>query len=511
MVSYPTIIVNTLSIVVLLLILFVAWRRRKDVGAKELLTLSIFMLIWAIGSFGESLANGLAAKTVWRNFTQIGVFGTPVAILIFTIAFSGILHRWVVRIGALLFAVQASAVLFILTDSFHHQARGLVRLVRIGGIETLSVETTVWTRIFIAMNFIYLLIALALLLFAFLVQEKRRPRAQIICVLLGLVAGAVYSYLKVSTDGFLNAVPISGVFALSGSLVLFGIFRYDILMLAPIARNEVFQIVGSAILVARNDGSLVDMNRAAMTILGIPAKERAKEPDLHAAEVRLLDLLPNWTDIDERSPEEFPPLRLEVGEDVRYFTLDRFPVKTRSRKIGCIGVLRDTTEQKKNMETLKYQADHDGLTGALNRRTFIESAEKMIHDTGKSDCLLFIDIDHFKKVNDEHGHIAGDTVLAEVCRRMVSTLPDEALLGRMGGEEFAVFLSNLGVEESLVVANRLRTAIRDSVFLADGRELRITVSVGVACGSFRNFDAMYGIADANVLLAKAEGRNGVRI
>lgn len=161
--------------------------------------------------------------------------------------------------------------------------------------------------------------------------------------------------------------------------------------------------------------------------------------------------------------------------------------------------------------SLAFQAEHDALTGALNKAAIATALARAL-ERG-SCCLMVIDIDHFKQVNDQFGHLAGDLVLKGVAGRLQANLCDSELLGRFGGEEFFV----LGEQDSLrlaqVQAERLRAAIEEEAFdRGEGHSLLVTISVGLACSrQGENADDLVRRADAALYQAKQNGRNRVEV
>ncbi len=141
-----------------------------------------------------------------------------------------------------------------------------------------------------------------------------------------------------------------------------------------------------------------------------------------------------------------------------------------------------TRKLKTSNEALRRLAATDMLTGVSNRRAFSEmltQALAAIPATRRPMSLVMMDIDHFKKVNDTHGHAAGDDVLKVVCKRLGAAIRPEDLIGRLGGEEFAVLLPKCPPAEALKVAERLRVAIRTGpIRCRDGTEIPITASFG---------------------------------
>ena len=166
---------------------------------------------------------------------------------------------------------------------------------------------------------------------------------------------------------------------------------------------------------------------------------------------------------------------------------------------------------------LRRLASTDELTGVANRRWFTAMAGRELDRARRFShglALLMIDIDHFKRVNDTYGHGAGDEVLRRFARTLEGNLRSIDLLGRMGGEEFAVMLPETAAEPALHTAERLRTAISAlDVTLEDGKVLKVTASVGVAVdtGSSETLDRLMARADGALYAAKEQGRDRVVI
>ncbi len=188
---------------------------------------------------------------------------------------------------------------------------------------------------------------------------------------------------------------------------------------------------------------------------------------------------------------------------------------TAGRYLASRSTLFDLTERKKLERELERQARIDLLTGLNNRRHFFELAEQQLardrrHDNPLS--LLMLDLDHFKSVNDTYGHHAGDDALRKMSEVCTHTLREIDIVGRLGGEEFAVLLPETASQQALDVAERLRRSVEmAAVNLESGASLHFTVSIGVtsfAAADFR-IDAMLKRADTALYKAKNAGRNQV--
>jgi diguanylate cyclase (GGDEF)-like protein len=166
-------------------------------------------------------------------------------------------------------------------------------------------------------------------------------------------------------------------------------------------------------------------------------------------------------------------------------------------------------------EELQRLMRFDPLTGVFNKRHFEEVLRVAIYATRtqvRSLGFIVFDLDHFKRINDTHGHIAGDSVLTELCSVVNSNLPPDAVFGRVGGEEFAVLWEGASAQQMRQLAERLRQAAEDHSFRFEGNKLPVTISVGVAerpAGSDETAEQLYRRTDEQLYAAKAAGRNRV--
>lgn len=155
-------------------------------------------------------------------------------------------------------------------------------------------------------------------------------------------------------------------------------------------------------------------------------------------------------------------------------------------------------------------ATTDALTELANRRHFLALAEAAFARCSRPYSVVMLDVDHFKSFNDAHGHLVGDVVLAEVARRVRDAAGDGALVGRFGGEEFAVALPGVALDEARVAAERIRAAVAAGPVATERGELGVTVSVGVADdGGASVLEDVLRRADDRLYEAKHEGRDRV--
>jgi len=186
------------------------------------------------------------------------------------------------------------------------------------------------------------------------------------------------------------------------------------------------------------------------------------------------------------------------------------------RPIAVVCAIRDISERKLIEAQLAHAATTDALTGLANRRAFDRRLDAEIAATaatGVDGCVAIFDLDHFKQVNDRHGHAAGDAVLRAFAAAAVRIMPPETLVARLGGEEFGIVLPRLAPQRAAELCNRLRRATaRLRVDDGDGAAIAVTVSAGIAdftAGSNRL--ELMRAADHALYTAKAAGRDRLRI
>jgi diguanylate cyclase (GGDEF)-like protein len=184
--------------------------------------------------------------------------------------------------------------------------------------------------------------------------------------------------------------------------------------------------------------------------------------------------------------------------------------------LGRVWFFRDITSQKQTEATLKELAHHDPLTGVANRRYFFERANQEVARAKRSSTALSIaelDIDYFKRINDQNGHAAGDEMLKSLCNSSQRLLRGADIFARIGGEEFAVLLPDTNLDGAACLAERLQRAITGSKLSLSSGEISCTISIGVA--TLRSTDTCIEDcllrADNAMYRAKQNGRNRVEI
>ena len=212
--------------------------------------------------------------------------------------------------------------------------------------------------------------------------------------------------------------------------------------------------------------------------------------------------------------------RLSTIVDQKYHTLDRLTAWPLNELtfIGCIfcvsvitfGCVLMVYERLANQ--LSFAAGHDWLTGVMNRGNLQRAAARLQASSvreNKNYSMLLMDLDFFKKVNDQYGHLIGDEVLKKFTKVIDNCKRESDIVGRYGGEEFCVLLPKSNESEAMLLAERIRITFEQQVIVLHGKQIKSTVSIGVADAKMANpsFEKMFGAADTALYEAKKNGRN----
>jgi len=291
--------------------------------------------------------------------------------------------------------------------------------------------------------------------------------------------------------------------------------------------RSALQALPDGVVVLDAQGRITDINLGAVHLTGWPEAESVGRPlqdvvQLRDSQGRVVDLLApqandaNVTTLVRRDEHQVmvEAAFTALGDgDHRARTL---VTDESSSAIGWVLSFRNVTASRRINDELTYHATHDALTGVLNRRAFESRHKRAVthaQEHGTPHALLYLDLDHFKAVNDSGGHFAGDELLRALSALLQRSLRDHDSLARLGGDEFVILLEYCTPAEARVAARRIRDAIATFRFPWQGDAFQVGASIGLV--TFRNGvlspRSLLLRADEMCYLAKASGRNQVQV
>jgi Amt family ammonium transporter len=330
-------------------------------------------------------------------------------------------------------------------------------------------------------------------------------------VICGLVAlGGTRLLERIRIDDPVSAIPVHLFGGLVGT-VLFPLFAYPEMI--PEVFSGRLQWVGVQLFGALTIGAFAFAGAYAfmrstnsfVRYRVSPEDERlglnVSEHNAHSGLIELLDQMAHQGQTGDFSR----PLTAEPETDAAYLAVFYNGVRER--------FVAEAAQSRKLLEESTFLANHDTLTGLANRRAFRERSEARLAELARYDghsSLILLDIDHFKHINDTHGHDVGDEVLVEVARRLLNIARESDLVARVGGEEITVFLTHGDAQVAAEVAERLRQGLADEPFATTAGALKVTASFGVApLDPALGLEATLKACDLALYKSKESGRNRI--
>lgn len=484
------------------------WRFRSRTFAYAAL-----MLCASVYSIGYGLELGsqhLHTKLFWLDFQYLGISFLPAFWIMMAIQYVG-KERWLNRFSiAAIFLIPVLALLFHYTDAYHHLDYGPATLVRRGPFLIVRFVKGPWYWVYAF--YVNLAVLFGNVLFiAYWRRSAGIYRKQITVMLIASFIPWVSHlvYITGRSPYGLDLVPFT--LLISSLLYGYGLRIYRLFDLAPIAREALFDVISDSILVLDMTDRFIDFNAAARRIFrGLSAKAIGEPAqDVLSAYPAVLDAIdPNKTGN--------PQISIQSHDVMSFYNIAINPIlKKRDIRLGRIILLHDVSQHVELMGQLHTLAVRDDLTGVFKRGYFLSLSHEALAQASQKRApisVVIMDLDFFKDVNDTYGHKVGDDVLKAVVGALQSVLRESDILGRLGGEEFVVFLPHTPPKAAALVAERLRTMVAGRSVIAGGIEISVTGSFGVSGvedAETVGFDKLFASADRALYSAKNAGRNQV--
>jgi diguanylate cyclase (GGDEF)-like protein len=514
--------------VINLLVASMAWQRRGALLAATYFSLMMAAAtVYAAVAALEAIATTLAGKLFWSTLEYAGTGGIILFFLLFADAFthqrSQVTYSRLGRLSLL----PLFNLLVVATNGWHHWVWSSVAFAP--SAHNLAIyhhgPGYYWVVVGI---YLYVLRGIQLLATAALNGSPLRRR-QALFLLLGslfpYLGGALYS-LQLTPAG-LNITPMS--FMATGIILFWALFRIGVFDVLPIARETVIEQLRDGVIVVDLQHRIVDINRQGHRLLRL--KRGCMGRSLHTALANLPDLLHHYDQGHET------PLGLWLNEQQScYVTVQISALADRQGEVhGRLLVLQDVTQQyqadlelrqahaclQRQLQEIQFlqaelthQARRDQLTGLFNRHYLNEQIPQILQaaqQAGTTVVFIMLDIDHFKQINDTHGHRAGDIVLQAFGQMLLQHVRSHDLACRLGGEEFLVVLPHTTLTVGQQRADSMRRAFETSGLQWAGATITTTVSGGIALfpDHGTNDDDLLHAADVALYDAKRAGRNQI--
>jgi diguanylate cyclase (GGDEF)-like protein/PAS domain S-box-containing protein len=504
-----------------------AWGRRGKPGAATLALLLWLLALWGLLYAVELGArDGTLVRTLYEARSAVMVLAPPLW-LVFVLRYTGRVG-WLTRpFLALLYAVPVVTLALMATNGSHGLVWASERVREAGPMVLAEVVYGAWFWV----DFSYgalLVLAGAGLLVSMLRNTPWLYAKQSACLLLGFVGPwAAHASYATGLDPGLRSLPNLDpavlVFAPAGLALAWGVYRYSLLDLAPVAHDAVVEGMSDGTLVLDPQGRIVDLNPSAGRVLGCNAGEVVGKGfrEVMSRQGRAAPLsgdrgtaLLERYDKHGQANEE---IRLGEGAEARHYDLALSALHDgRGKRTGTLVVLHEVTARKLAVEKLDKLAHYDALTGLPNRALFYERLSQEISRSRRTQgigggllAVMFLDLDRFKLINDTLGHEVGDLLLRETAKRLKESVREYDVVARLAGDEFTVILPEVDSPRSATeVAGRIVRSVAAPYHL-DGNELLITTSVGICFYPTDGHDptTLVKNADAAMYRAKAGGKN----
>lgn len=275
--------------------------------------------------------------------------------------------------------------------------------------------------------------------------------------------------------------------------------------------EETFDSINDAITIHDRDFNVIRANKTAERLLGLPFLEILGQKcyRLYHGSDCLSEECPSCAVLKTGTPSVVEKFEPSLN---KYIEIKAFPLVQDDQNIKVVHVVRDITDRKKMEEFLQHHAYYDSLTGLPNRLLFMEHVRLRLSYARRNRnrvAILFLDLDHFKYINDSLGHTVGDGLLKVVANRLKACIRESDLVARMGGDEFIVILSDITTaEDAAIVGRKIIASLLESFFI-ESHKVNTTASIGISIypDDGEGEEDLLKNADIAMYHAKKQGRN----
>lgn len=469
-----------ISSLVLIVLGMVGFRHKGILGVKAFSLLMMAMAVHTIAYAFELLSPNLETMYLWIRVEYVGMAFYPFLIFWFAREYVGerkFANRYVM---AILLTLNVITLFLVQTNPLHGWYYENLGVDISLGFPTLAIDKGIWYLVQVAALYFAIGYALVVLLNR-MIKTRGSSRRRVALVFSGISVPLFASilYLLGLGIGQIDLSPFSYIFL--SLLVSGGLYRYDILFLSEVTHEMIFNTIDEAVIVVDGEGYILKINQATGRLFEAIGQLKIGE---------LVNQYPVLTGIIGGNETQ------TVSIGAQHYQIRLIPIGKHHGTIVVFTDVTEITEAKKQMEIL---AKTDQLTKLYNRRYFVDCFNQLEQEG----VVMLADIDHFKGVNDQYGHPAGDEVLCELAQCLNEHFSD-GMICRYGGEEFAVIIENETLENARIRSEKFRAAFqyRETTYPC-------TVSIGLCWYKKEDYSKTMNLVDKLLYQAKDSGRNSV--
>jgi len=477
-----------------------AFKEREN---QDSLPFAALMFAASIHTFGyafELLVTGPYA-IMWLNIEYAGIAFLPVLILWFTYTNANEVDKGQKLILLFSFALSLTTFFMVQTNEFHHFYYRQIIIHTNNRLELIKGPWFYVQAVSLGFSMLIFLRSAIKMYRTSVANYKKRAKSMLVSLLISGVACLffVFGYLPGDIDVF----PF--LYGLMGVVWFMDFLRDGVFDIMPISYKSVFENISEGVIVIDKNNTIVNFNLAAYDVF---KSEKKLKSGMFISDILEVIVPVHHTGYSGQVFE----IRSRNKKKIYQMKSTALYDASQDHK-GKILVFGEITKEVEASRILTSLATQDSLTGLSNRRHFFDRCKDKIEEakvSGIRISFVMMDIDFFKQINDKYGHVVGDAILKEVSDISKDLLRPSDIMGRYGGEEFAILIYDISLAETHMIIERMRNMIENHNFIGEDHEIKLTVSFGVHRPNLLEEDDMNVIlkkADKSLYQAKDQGRN----
>lgn len=487
--------------------IFLVYISSRKVHSKLVVILILMSSSMAIYSFGYSWELLLKnSKHIYLALT-CQYFGLSfLSIFWFTFSYKFRTNTYPsLKIYGLLSVIPIFTLYTMATNHFHHQFYTSVGLIFANNFRYLKIDKGVFYYLFVSYTY-FILLYMFISLKMSLKRNEFYHKDQIKTIVSGTLVAILCNLIYFSGIVPYKLDPTPFGFLIMSLMCYKAIFDYSFLDLNETTKSLVYNQVNEGVIVIDIHNRIIDFNPK--------AKATFKWLDNGIIGKKMHEYIEGKYILEKKYDKTFE-IQLESEEGLEFFQVSKNPIIQNNQILAYVLIFTDITSTKEKILDLSYLASHDFLTGIMNKMSFFKESEKELERVkryGGHLSLVMVDIDYFKRVNDNYGHIVGDSVLKRLASEISKNLRTTDIFGRIGGEEFCILLPETDSYNAKLFAEKIRKLVEYVPFYCEKGEFNITISLGISSydrekSPNKVFEELLATADKALYMSKNAGRN----